>query len=189
MKLASFAAVSAFLPGAFALEPLAPLGFQTAQQAALPSEVHISYDVPSFGLISELNEMKKASDADKNLYARAYEAGAKSSFLSKGIFSGKAHGSADVYFEAEPHATAYESSYQSLLASMQRAVDADAAQIRAAVSNRSSFLSLPQRDPQVNIEVSASKGKLVDVDRLRADLMAYAKNKVAGIEDEILRRA
>ena len=47
-----------------ALEPfsLPPIAFQPTMQAGLPSEVHVNYDVPSFGVVAELAELKKSAD-------------------------------------------------------------------------------------------------------------------------------
>ena len=188
MSKLALAVALASIAGAAALEPVVPpIALQEVQQASLPAEVHINFDVPTFGLISDLAEQKKAADSEAKAIAGGYQSA--TSFLEKGFFSASAKGTADVFFEAPQPETAYEASYQSLLASMQRSIDGDFAALRASVSGRGSFLRTPSRDPQINLTVESSKGKLVDVDRLRSDLYAYAKNRISSLEDEILRSA
>merc|ERR1719375_587494 len=102
----------------------------------------------------------------------------------------------DVFFENAPLTTATESSYQAILSSLEASLDQDLAALRASAQGSlragQSFLKtkfFPAREPQVNIQVDASRGELVDVGRLRSDLYAYAKGKLDAIEAEILKSA
>jgi len=102
----------------------------------------------------------------------------------------KARGQGDVFYDSAPLATAYESSYQSLKAGMQNAIAQDFAALRAAALGGSSFMqfSPAQQEPAVNLFVDTDSGKLVDADRLRADLRAFADSKLESLENEILGR-
>jgi len=44
-----------------AMEPLAPLSVQPAWQAAEPVAVNVNYDVPAFGYMDEVSELRQAS--------------------------------------------------------------------------------------------------------------------------------
>lgn len=152
-----------------AMEPLYFGITPPSWQAGLPSEIHINYDVPTFGTIRELQELKRAADVH-------------SSYL-------QAKGSAEIFYESEPLATEYERSYQAIKASLEKAINEDFVQLRNAALGRRSFLGVfPSREPQINLLVDSSRGKFVDVERLRSDIMAFAKAKMESLEADLLRR-
>lgn len=173
--------------------PLGLLGIQPVWQASLPNEVHINYDVPSYGQMSASAAMRAAGNAAAvaavNEASESAQLGAAQSFL-------RGARATDVFFENAPLATATESSYQAILSSLESSLDQDLAALRASAQGSlragQSFLQtkfFPAREPQVNIQVDASRGELVDVGRLRSDLYAYAKGKLDAIEGEILKSA
>ena len=173
--------------------PLGLLGFQPAYQASLPNEVHINYDVPTYGAMAAAKYSREAANAaavaSVNEASEAAQLGAAQSFMKL-----RGSRSTDVFFENAPLATATEASYQSILSSLESSLDQDLAALRASAQGSlragQSFLKIfPAREPQMNIQVDASRGELVDVARLRSDLYAYAKGKLDQIEAEILRSA
>jgi hypothetical protein len=171
-KMAKLVGISGLFSLVAAMEPLAPLGFQEVWQAGLPAEVHVNYDVPNAGLISELEALKKQSDADASLEAIR----SKQSFLKRGSKE------TQVFFEKQPLATTYESSYNSVLAGLKASIDAEIGSVRGSLS----FLEAPAREPTVNIFVDAGKGKAIDVQRLRNDAYAYMKQQLDAFENAVL---
>jgi hypothetical protein len=169
--MAKLVCVSGLFSLVAAMEPLAPLGFQEVWQAGLPAEVHVNYDVPNSGMISELEALKKQSDADAS-----YQAVRAKSFLKKGSKE------TQVFFEKQPLATTYESSYQAALAGLKASIDAEIAAVHGSLS----FMKAPAREPTVNIFVDAGKGKAVDVQRLRNDAYAYMKQQLDVFENSVL---
>ena len=167
------------------LEPAAPFAMQEVWQAGLPATVHINYDVPTAGLLGELNALKHSADIDVSFQNKLTQQTAKTSFLQR---SG---GDVDAFFEAPPVATSYESSYQSLLAAMKKSIDVEVAAMRSSVlrSVKSSYVSAPRRTPKLNLSVDTGIGKSVDAERLRGDLRAYAKSALDSLELEVLKVA
>ena len=102
----------------------------------------------------------------------------------------QARGQADVFYDNSPLATTYESSYQALKSGMENAVSRDFVALRASALGGNSFVQASfapaLQDPAVNIFVDTDQGKLVDVDRLRADLRAFADAKLESLENDIL---
>ena len=166
-----------------ALEPAAPFGVQEVWQAGLPNTIHINYDVPTSGLVGELNALKRTADAEASFQGILTNSAAQSSFLNR------ASGDVDAFFEAPPVASSYEGSYQAVLASLKKSIDAEVGAMRASVlkSVKSSFLAAPQRSPALHLSVGAGSGKNIDADRLRDDLRAYMKQRLDALELEILK--
>lgn len=55
---------------ALGMEPLAALAKQPMWQAAKPITVNIDYDVPAFGTLDEISDLKKASSLEYSLAER-----------------------------------------------------------------------------------------------------------------------
>ena len=151
-SLLQFAAQFVGMAFALRLEPLAmfPQGYQSAVQAAQPTQVDVHYDVPS-------------------------------SFLTKPE-------RADVFFD-HSNPSAIESSYQSVLQSMQNSVRAEINEIREnALSG--SFMKLKaqsDRDPKINLFIAESNGKLIDQARLRNDVLTFAQNEVMNLQNDLIK--
>ena len=137
-KLISSGVVLGFVAQALAkLEPLVPpIGMQEVWQAGLPTEVHVNYDVPTYGLIGELDALKKTADVEADLNSRLAKNSYKTSFLSASPDS-----DVDAFYEAPPLATVYESSYQTILSGLKQSVDSEIASMKSPIlsSLKSSF--------------------------------------------------
>lgn len=135
-----------------ALEPLAmfPQGYQSAVQAAQPTQVDVHYDVPT-------------------------------SFLTKPE-------KADVYFE-HSNPSVIESSYQSVLQTMQNSVRAEIQEIKENALSGSFMKSKAEldRDPTFNLFVASSNGKSIDEARLRKDILVFAQNEVMNLQNDLIQ--